>query len=606
VGEGQKENARNLLNIKLPFARIAAAMRPLAAAALAALAAAQQPVSPIWPLPTGASTFGSTKLNLSPSFSISCSGVCPDPLPAAFSRYLDIIFLAGPPTTYPNASTPTLPSLVVAVSSSSPLTLLDGLDESYALVVPGDGKTPATLTAPTQWGALRGLESFAQLVAWDAAGSGSPTYTLPFAPASVADAPRWPWRSLLLDTARHFLPLPYILTTLDGMAANKLNVLHWHVVDDESWPLYSATLPLLTQSAFSPDAIYTHADVQTVVRYAWERGITVIPEFDMPAHATAFGGGYPNLVISCDEVGGQTLLNPVPAASLPPSSAAAPAPPTPPDIYAVVDALLAEFLPLFASPDAAPGAPSFVHLGGDEVRSLACWNSSAEVQNYMKRAGLATVDAVRNAFQVRVQQIANARNATVVFWEEVFDLGYDLLPTTVVDVWLSFEELAAVTGAGHRVVSSYGSYLNQQKPFGYNTYAYQDTWKAFYTLSDPTTNQTLTPAQQALVVGLSVSQWVIQTDAANLFANTWPRSAALAERAWSPRAAANTTAAEPRLEAWRCALTQRGVPSGPLVSSYCPLPDGGVGVEFGGDWQPPVRRHVADAWRRRARATTAS
>ena len=155
------------------------------------------------------------------------------------------------------------------------------------------------------------------------------------------------------------------------------------MLDDNSWPLVSTTLPRMSEKgAYSPEAVYSHSDITDIVRYAWERGIRVVPEFDMPAHASIWGDGYPEYTISCS--GGQTLLNPVPAAGL----------------YTAIDGLLGEFLPLFGNVD-------YVHFGGDEVQDLTCWNASSDVQAFMRSQGLPDVNAVRNYFedQVRSWQI---------------------------------------------------------------------------------------------------------------------------------------------------------------------------------------------------------
>jgi hexosaminidase len=301
--------------------------------------------------------------------------------------------------------------------------------------------------------------------------------------------------------------------------------------------------------AYAPEATYSHADISSIVDYAHARGIRLVPEFDMPAHATVWGAGYPNFTISCAD--GQTLLNPVPEAGL----------------YEAVDGLLGEFLPLFHSAD-------FVHFGGDEVEDLTCWNESAAVQAFMASQGLPDVNAVRNFFESQVQSIAQKHGAASMFWEEVFDKDYTLLPSSVVDIWLSYDEVEAAVKAGHRIVSSFGLYLDQQVPFGDKHYFWADTWQNFY-LADPAYNRTLSPAEASLILGGSISQWGEQADDANLESRMWPRAAGGAERLWSPAALRDIDAAEGRLEAWRCKVLQsRGVRAGPIrpssVHGYCP------------------------------------
>jgi hexosaminidase len=354
---------------------------------------------------------------------------------------------------------------------------------------------------------------------------------------------------MLLDTARHFLPVDIILDVIDAMAYNKLNILHAHLVDDQSWPLYSETLPLLTKAAYAPRAIYSHADISRIVQYAWERGIRVILEIDMPAHATAFGIAYPELTLSCP--GGETLLNPVPSST------------GGQDIYKVINDLFSEFIPIFGS--------DVIHIGGDEVQTYQCWNTSTEVLNFMAQQNFTTMLQLRTYFENKIQQLAKAHNVSAMVWEEVFDMGCALLPDTIVDAWLSFDAAKAAVAAGQPTVVSYGLYLNQQRPGGGLVYAFQDTWELFYA-SDVTRNQTFTPEEEALILGSSISQWMIQTDEQNVLQNMWPRASAAAERLWSPRSLTNITLAAPRIEIFRCIMAQRGIPAGPTTYSFCELP----------------------------------
>lgn len=433
----------------------------------------------VWPMPRTLTT-GTTPTNLDPEFNFNCvmngGGVCPDPLPAAFIRYNNILFFADAPTPLPLGSI-TITGLNITILANLPLTL--GVSENYTLTVPVNGT--ATLQADTQWGALRGIESFSQLFVWSGYyGTNGSQYVLDSAPVTIVDYPRWPWRSLLIDSSRHFLLPSAIMAVLDGMSYMKLNTLHWHIVDDNSWPLYLESYPLFTNGAYAPDAIYSHQDIQQIVQYANDRGIRIIPEFDGPAHADAWAKGYPEFVISCSD--GQSLLNPTDQGG----------------IYEAITGILAEVIPLFGNPDV-------IHFGGDEVEDLTCWNESTEVQNFMKEKGLPDVNAVRNYFESTVQSIAKSFNADSMFWEEVYDKNYSLIESSIVDIWLSFDEVAAATASGKRVVNSYSLYLDQQTPPGDLHYFWVDTWSNFY-LADPTNGTNLSPEQEALILGGSLSQ----------------------------------------------------------------------------------------------------
>lgn len=227
----------------------------------------------------------------------------------------------------------------------------------------------------------------------------------------------------------------------------KENVLcrHWHITDTQSWPLQSKTFPLFSsEGAYRPDYIYTHADVKEIVAYAWERGIRVVPELDMPAHANVWGLAYPRLVIKCP--GHQTLLDPTDTdADF--------------NVYSVVDKLLTEFDPLFNT------TGGFFHIGGDEVHDMTCWETSRRVQAWMQTKGLVSVRQVRQYFENRMQKVVQAHQKDAILWEEVFDDGYAIDKSSVVNAWLS-SVVPNVTAHGYRVVYNYGWYLDQQVPPG--------------------------------------------------------------------------------------------------------------------------------------------
>lgn len=172
-----------------------------------------------------------------------------------------------------------------------------------------DSPDAATLFALSVWGVLRGLESFSQLLhmADDAT-------SLRLNLTSIEDAPRFAHRGLLLDTARHFMPLDTIRTLLDGMAYTKLNVFHWHIVDDQSFPYQSRQFPELSErAAYHPtQAVYTANDTAAVIEYARLRGIRVLVELDTPGHVRSWGVAHPELLTQCgdDWTGKLGPLNP--------------------------------------------------------------------------------------------------------------------------------------------------------------------------------------------------------------------------------------------------------------------------------------------------------
>ncbi|HXP07769.1 MAG TPA: family 20 glycosylhydrolase, partial [Acidobacteriaceae bacterium] len=160
----------------------------------------------------------------------------------------------------------------------------DGMDESYSLDIQDNA---VTLSAQTDFGAMHGMETILQLVDSSSAG-----YFLPA--LHISDSPRFPWRGLMLDPGRHFLPVANVLRTLNAMAALKMNVLHLHLTEDQGFRIESKRYPKL-QEFGSEGKYYTQDEIRQIVQYATDRGIRVVPEFDMPGHTTSWLVGYPEL-----------------------------------------------------------------------------------------------------------------------------------------------------------------------------------------------------------------------------------------------------------------------------------------------------------------------
>ena len=237
--------------------------------------------------------------------------------------------------------------------------------------------TTAVITASTQWGAIHALDTFTQIVvATKATGanaaSGSPPKTtnnqleIPNTPWSILDEPRFSHRGILLDTSRNYVGVPEIIRTLDAMAVVKLNVFHWHVLDQQTYPLVSKAFPDLTaKGAQDPEKIYTPKDVAAIIQHGLERGIRVLPEFDSPGHAASWGRAYPNLTVCLDAQPHSTYAAEPPAGQLDPLE---------PFTYTVLDTLVKEWSGLF--PD------SQAHIGGDEV-NMNCWKTSKRLLDYI-------------------------------------------------------------------------------------------------------------------------------------------------------------------------------------------------------------------------------
>lgn len=446
---------------------------------------------------------------------------------------------AGP---WPAAS-PTLQRVEVAVLQAA--VLQEGVDESYHLAVAAAGGT-ANLTAATVYGAMHGLETLLQLIR---VGGGRAAA----AGAIVSDSPRFSYRGMLHDTARHFLPVPTLLRLIDAMAMNKLNVFHWHIVDDQSFPYESTTFPRLAKDGAwaYPSHAYSVSNVSYVIQYAADRGVRVVPEFDSPGHSTSWGAGYPQLLTQCYDANGQPTgetgpLNPIDNAT-----------------YAFVAALIGEVAQRFND--------TFIHLGGDEV-PFDCWQSNPQIQAWMAARGWSDYAKLESFYigQVLQDVAKQASHKTPIVWQEVFDNGVQISADTIVDVWknnpLSWQlELAEVTYFGQRAVLSAPWYLNYED----DEYSENDIWD--YYAVDPHAFIG-TAAMKKLVIGGSACMWGEWTDATNTIPRTWPRASAVAERLWSAADVTNKDFAVQRLQAWTCRMIVRGIaaqpPNGP---SFCAI-----------------------------------
>ena len=253
-----------------------------------------------------------------------------------------------------------------------------GDDESYALEA---GASQVTITSAEALGAVRGIETFLQLVSQN---SGQPA-GFSIAGVNIRDEPRFPWRGLSLDVARHFIPLDEVGRTIDGMSAVKMNVLHLHLSDSEGFRIESKRFPRLTELG-SDGMYYTQAAMRELIGYARERGVRIVPEFDVPGHATSWLVGYP-------ELGSRTGSFEI-ARNFDTSIDLID--PTRESTYRFLDGFVGEMAALF--PD------QYFHIGGDEVNSKE-WDANARIRAFMQAHKLADANALQAYFNRRLLQI---------------------------------------------------------------------------------------------------------------------------------------------------------------------------------------------------------
>ncbi|XP_053148615.1 beta-hexosaminidase subunit beta isoform X3 [Hemicordylus capensis] len=406
-------------------------------------------------------------------------------------------------------------------------------DEAYQLHV---AQPAAVLKAGKVWGALRGLETFSQLVYEDDYGS------FFINESEIIDYPRFAHRGILLDTSRHFLPLKTILINLDAMAFNKFNVLHWHIVDDQSFPYQSVTFPELSaQGAYSYHHVYNPVDVRLVIEYARSRGIRVIPEFDTPGHTKSWGKGQKDVLTPC--YNGEH-----------PTGTYGPVNPIEDTTYAFMAKLFSEISYVF--PD------DYIHLGGDEV-DFSCWRSNPNVTEFMKKQGMWFSYAKLESYYIEkiLDMVTSGKKKSIV-WQEVFDDGVKLQPDTIVEVWkptLYKEELWRVTKEGYQAILAAPWYLD--------LIGYGQDWMKYYSVEP--LEFLGWKLKKDLVLGGEACLWGEFVDATNLTPRLWPRASAIGERLWSNKNVTDIGDAYRRLTEHRCRMLRRGIAAQPLFVGFC-------------------------------------
>ena len=380
-------------------------------------------------------------------------------------------------------------------------------EERYSLRVTPMG---VSIDASTSLGVLRALATLEQLPRTDKKGRYLPE-------VDIRDQPRFAWRGLLIDATRHFMPVAVIKRNLDGMAAVKLNVLHWHLTDDQGFRVESKFFPRLQTVGSTDGLFYTQAEVREVLAYAAARGIRVVPEFDLPSHTTSWIVAYPRLASNDSVYAPYTRWNTTNVAI----------DPTRETTYTFLDSLLTEMTALFPDP--------YFHAGGDENDGRN-WRRTPRIVAYMQAHGMMNADGqtvdkhqLQTYFNRRVLALLQPHGKTMIGWDEI--LGPDLPKEVVIQSWRGKKGLNEAARLGHPVLLSNGYYLDLNFS------------AASSYLLDPLPPDTpLTPAEQQLVLGGEAAMWAEYADSTVLDSRIWPRAAAVAERLWAPQAATQNVA----------------------------------------------------------------
>lgn len=365
-----------------------------------------------------------------------------------------------------------------------------GEDESYTLSINEKG---IQLDAVTDFGAFRGLETFLQLLEVDEKG-----YYFP--EVKIEDSPRFKWRGLMIDVSRHFMPIDMIKRNIDGMAAVKMNVLHFHLSDDQGFRVECKSLPKLHE--LGSDGLYfTHEQIKEIIKYANDRGIRVMPEFDIPGHSTSWLTAYPELASA---PGPYTIernwgvfdptFNPILE-----------------ETYDFFDKFFKEMSELFND--------DYMHIGGDENNGKQ-WNQNQDIQKFMKQNGIKDNHELQSYFNKRLLKILTKYNKKMVGWDEIFQP--DMPNNIVIQSWRGQKSLVESAQKGYQGILSNGYYIDLIQP------------AEFHYLNDPIPSDTpLSPEEQKFILGGETTMWAELVTNETVDSRIWPRTAAIAERFWS-------------------------------------------------------------------------
>src|SRR5882757_9444892 len=368
-----------------------------------------------------------------------------------------------------------------------------GEDESYKLDVTPTG---AKLHAANPLGTLHGLQTFLQLIAITPEGFSVPAL-------HIEDRPRFPWRGLMIDSGRHFIPLDVIKRNLDGMEAVKMNVFHWHLSDNQGFRAESRKFPRLHEQG-SDGLFYTQEEIRDIVEYARDRGIRVVPEFDMPGHSTAWFAGYPDLASGSGPYAIEREWGVFDPAM----------DPTDEKTYKFLNEFIGEMARLF--PD------QFFHIGGDEVNGKE-WDANPKIQAFKKAHDLKNNDALQAYFSGRVQKLVVKHGKAVIGWDEVLVEGVP--KDIVIQSWRGQAALAKAAQQGYRGILSNGYYLD----LGWSAARHY----AVDAMSVKGAN--LSADEKQRILGGESCMWAEYVNPENVDSRIWPRNAAIAERFWSPQ-----------------------------------------------------------------------
>ncbi len=399
-------------------------------------------------------------------------------------------------------------------------------EEGYELSI-----SPALvqLCAPRPRGLFLGVQTVRQLLPPEAgtpsAHEAAKTEVLALPCVHVKDKPRYQWRGMLLDCCRHFMTKEFVKRYIDLLAYHKMNVLHWHLTEDQGWRIEIKKYPKLTEiGAWRGEGddryggFYTQEDIKEIVEYAASRYVTIVPEIELPGHSMAALASYPELGCTGQgyEVGTQWgVYDDVFCAGND-------------RVFDFLEDVLSEVVELFPS--------QYIHIGGDECPK-ARWKECPKCQVRIKAEGLGDEDELQSYFIQRIERFLSSKGRRLIGWDEILEGG--LAPNATVQSWRGMDGAIAAATAGHDVISSplshcYLDYAQSRGP-GEPTSGGYIPLELCYEF-EPTPAE-LTPQQARHVLGLEGNMWSERAPQERVDRQVFPRLCALAEVAWSPKEA---------------------------------------------------------------------
>ena len=466
-------------------------------------------------------TWQEGKLPLNASFRLTITGINEPRVEAGAKRFTDrIAKRTGNLTGSTDGPTLTIECKAKGLSIQSVRE-----DESYDLTVTPKG---VSFSAANPLGTLHGLETLLQLVE-----KGDQGYSIPC--VAIHDKPRFPWRGLLIDVCRHWMPVEVIKRNLDGLAEAKMNVFHWHLSENQGFRVESKLYPKL-QEMGSDGNFYTQEQIKEIIVYARDRGIRGVPEFDIPGHTTAWFVGYPGLAAAPGPYEIERKFGVFDPAMDPSKD----------EVYKFLDGFIGEMAGLF--PD------EYFHIGGDEVNGKQ-WNQNPEIQRFMARQGLKTNEDLQAYFNQRLEKILAKHHKKMMGWDEV--LSPDIPKDILVQSWRGAEGLADAAKKGYDTILSNGYYLDLALPASVH-----------YAVDPIPAKNDLTPAQKSHILGGEACMWSEFVRPETVDSRIWPRTLAVAERLWSPLSVQDLDDLYRRMEAESPHLEELGLTH---RSNYLPM-----------------------------------